>query len=155
MTDEHSMIASHVGALATLVDARRWDDLLDLFAPQVTADWTSLFGGELQVLTREQLVANWRQLLPGFARTTHVISVPTIAIAGDVAQASASVIAWHLLATPAADSDLWLVGGCYEFVFVRQNGSWRFSSLTLARAWSHGNQDAPRVASERVAATTT
>jgi hypothetical protein len=35
-------IASQIGALAVHVDARRWDALLELFAPQVQADWTSL-----------------------------------------------------------------------------------------------------------------
>ena len=45
--------AGTIGALAVHVDARRWDALLELFAQNVQADWTSLFGGEAQALTRE------------------------------------------------------------------------------------------------------
>lgn len=50
--DERSEIASRVGALAVNVDARRWDELLDLFAANVGVDYTSLFGGERQTVAR-------------------------------------------------------------------------------------------------------
>ena len=95
--DDRFEIASQIGALAVHIDGRRWDALKDLFAPKVHADWTSLFGGEPQALTREQLMTNWRQLLPWFTRTTHVIGTPNIAVNCDTAHASASVVAWHAI----------------------------------------------------------
>jgi SnoaL-like domain len=81
--DDWNKIADRIGALAVHIDARRWDDLLELFAPEVLADWTSLFGGEPQSLKGEQLIANWRQLLPGFTRTTHLVGPPTIVVTGE------------------------------------------------------------------------
>jgi len=150
--DDQDQIRGRIGALAVHVDARRWDDLLELFAPEVQADWTSLFGGERECLKREQLVANWRRLLPGFTRTTHVIGSPTILVTDQTARASASVVAWHFIKEPAlAGNDLWLAGGCYEFSFERHEGAWRIAAMTLARAWAEGNQDLPRLATERVA----
>ena len=148
--DDRIDIASQIGALAVHVDARRWDALLELFAPQVQADWTSLFGGEPQALSREQLITNWRQLLPAFTRTTHVIGTPTIAVTGETAHASASVVAWHFLKERALEGrDLWLAGGTYEIDFVKRNGAWRITAMTLARAWAEGNLDLPRLAGER------
>jgi hypothetical protein len=145
-------IADLIGALAGHVDARRWDSLEQLFAPQVEADWTSVFGGERQSLKREQLVGNWRQLLPGFTHTTHVIGLPTIAVNGDTARASASVAAWHFIKEPEfAGQDHWLVGGTYEIDFAKSDGGWRISAITLARAWTSGNKDLPRTAGERTA----
>ena len=41
--DERNDIAAIVAALVVHVDARRWDDLLSLFAPEVEVDYTSLF----------------------------------------------------------------------------------------------------------------
>ena len=150
--DNRSEISGRIGALAVHVDARQWDDLLELFAPQVRADWTSLFGGEPQVLPRERLIAQWRQFLPGFTRTTHLIGSPTIVVTGDTAEAAASVVAWHFLKEPdLAGNDLWLAGGCYEIVFAKRDDDWRISTITLARAWAEGNQDLPRLAGERVA----
>jgi hypothetical protein len=145
--DDRNEIANRIGALAVHIDARRWDYLLELFAPEVQADWTSLFGGEPQSLKREQLIGNWRQLLPGFTRTTHLIGPPTIVVVGETAQASASVVAWHFIKESGLEgSDLWLAGGCYEIGFAKCDGAWRITAMTLARAWSEGNQDLPRLA---------
>jgi hypothetical protein len=150
MTDRIE-IADCIGAFAVHVDHRQWNALLALFAPQVAVDYTSLFGGEPSTLSREQLIGNWRQLLPGFTQTTHVIGCPTIAVSGETARAAASVVAWHFIKEPALKgNDHWLVGGCYEFRFTKLDGSWRISGLTLARAWAEGNLDLPRLASERV-----
>lgn len=86
--DDRSEISELIGALAVHVDARRWDAVLELFAPHVRVDYSSLFGGEPQSMAREQLIGYWRQLLPGFTRTTHVVGSPTIAVEGAKAQAS-------------------------------------------------------------------
>jgi hypothetical protein len=148
--DDRNEIADRIGALAVHMDARRWNDLLELFAPEVQADWTSLFGGEPQFLKREQLIANWCQLLPGFTRTTHLIGPPTIVVTGENAKASASVAAWHFLKEPGLEgNDLWLVGGCYEIKFAKRDGAWRITAMTLARAWAEGNQNLPGLAGER------
>ena len=145
-------IADRIGALAVHVDARHWDQILDLFAPHVDVDYTSLFGGEPQSLAREQLVDGWRHLLPGFTHTTHVIGAPTIVASGQTARASASVVAWHFIKDPALNGrDLWLVGGCYEMTLTKIDSAWRIAKLTLARAWAEGNTDLPRLASERTA----
>lgn len=147
-------IADRIGALAVHVDARRWDQLLELLAPRVDVDYTSLFGGDPESLAREQLVDGWRRLLPGFTRTTHVIGCPTIAVNGRTAHASASVVAWHFIKDPALDGkDVWLVGGCYEMTFEKAGDVWRIAKLTLARAWAEGNTDLPRLAGERTAQT--
>ena len=151
--DDRCEIASCIGALAVHVDARQWDELANLFAARVTADYTSLFGGEAQTTPREQLIQGWRQLLPGFTRTTHVIGTPRIVVAGNTAHASASVIAWHFIEEPLPSApDFWRVGGCYEMLLRREEGAWRIASLMLARAWAEGNLELPRIAAERVAA---
>jgi SnoaL-like domain len=151
--DQRIEIANLVGALAVRADARQWDDLVDLFAPEVQVDYTSLFGGEPQATSREQLIDAWRQLLPGFTHTTHLIGAPFVTVSGEDAQCSASVIAWHSIKdSNLAANDHWIVGGCYEMKFKKLGRAWRISGLTLARAWAEGNLDLPRIARERLAA---
>src|SRR5215467_3033029 len=134
--DDRSHIANVIGSLAVHVDGQHWNQLLALFAPQVGVDYTSLFGGEAQAMTREDLIAGWQKLLPGFTRTCHVIGTPAVTISGNTAQASASVVAWHFVKeADLAGRDLWLVGGCYEMAFAKIDGAWHIASLTLARAW--------------------
>jgi len=150
--DDRSDIANVIGALAVHVDALHWDELVALFAPQVRVDYVSLFGGEAQSMTREELIGGWRKLLPGFTRTCHVIGVPVITMNGDTARAAASVVAWHFVKeAELAGRDCWLVGGCYEMAFSKLNGGWRIASVTLARAWAEGNLELPNVAGERAA----
>jgi hypothetical protein len=150
--DDRMDLAGVIGALALHADGCRWDDLLALFAPQVRVDYTSLFGGEAQSITREDLIGGWRKLLPGFTRTCHVIGTPAISLSGETAQAAASVVAWHFVKEPElAGRDCWLVGGCYEMSFRRIGDAWRITALTLARAWAEGNLDLPRIAAERAA----
>jgi hypothetical protein len=148
--DDRIDVASVVGSLAVHVDARRWDELLALFAPHVRVDYVSLFGGEAQSVAREDLIGSWRKLLPGFTRTCHVIGAPVIAVSGETAEAAASVVAWHFVKEPdLAGRDCWLVGGYYEMSFTKIDGAWRIASLTLARAWAEGNLDLPKIAGER------
>lgn len=143
-------IAGHIGAYAVHIDARRWSDLLELYAPEVDVDYSSLLGGKPQFLKREQLIAQWRQFLPGFTQTTHLIGPPAISVTGKTAQASASIIAWHFIKEPAlVGKDLWIVGGCYEMSFAKLGAAWRITSQKLVRAWWDGNQDLPRLARER------
>ena len=150
--DERSDISGVVGALAVHVDALHWNELLSLFAPEVRIDYTSLFGGECEVMARERLIDNWRQLLPGLTRTCHVIGAPAITLNGETAQVSASVAAWHFVKEPEfAGKDFWLVGGCYEMNLAKLIGSWRIAALTLARCWSEGNLELPKIAMERAA----
>lgn len=151
--DERNDIAGIIGALAVHVDARRWPELLSLFAPQVRVDYTSLFGGEPQVVAREELIAGWQRLLPGFTRTTHIIGPPSIVLNGQTAHAAASVVAWHYVEdTALAGIDLWLVGGCYEIGFKKLYDVWRITDLKLARAWAKGNLELPKIAAQRAAA---
>ena len=52
-----------VARLANTIDTRRWTELRTLFADNVVTDYTSLFGGEEQRQSRDDLVGGWRKLL--------------------------------------------------------------------------------------------
>jgi hypothetical protein len=150
--DDRDQLANLIGSLAVHVDGQHWTELLALFTPRISVDYTSLFGGEAQAMTREDLIGGWRKLLPGFTRTCHVIGVPAVTVSGETAHASASVVAWHFVKEPElAGRDYWLVGGCYEIGFAKRDGVWHIAALTLARAWAEGNLDLPRIAGERAA----
>src|SRR5258708_28377342 len=91
---ERSDIANVIGALAVHVDARRWSELLAVFAPEVRVDYVSLFGGEAQSMKREELVGGGRKLLPGFTRTCHIIGTPVITLSRAISPTSAGVGSW-------------------------------------------------------------
>ena len=151
--DERSEVLNIAAALAVNVDARRWEALLELFAPEVLTDYTSLFGGTPQRQPREKLVGGWAAFLPGFTRTQHMIGAALVEVEGDRASLAAPVVAWHFCKDPVpGGGDTWLVGGRYEMQMVRSADKWRITHLTLAAAWAEGNLDLPRIAGERAAA---
>jgi hypothetical protein len=152
MSDASIQIANQIGALAVRVDARDWAGLEKLFEAQVRVDYSALFGGKPQMSSGEDLVRSWRQLLPGFTHTSHLIGAPCINIEGERARTLASVTAWHVINdTQVAGGSVWIVHGCYEIGFMQREGIWRIAELTLARAWTEGNEALPEVARERAA----
>lgn len=152
MTEQILAVMAACARMGLLVDRRDWAAAEALFAPEVRVDYTSLFGGEAQVMAGSGLIRSWRGLVPGFTRTQHTIGVPAVVVEGDRAEAMAPVIGHHFITDPApAGGDTWLVGGRYEWTFARIGESWCITALTLANAWQQGNADLPRLAAERAA----
>jgi len=150
--DDRTAIADAVASLAAHVDARRWPNLLALFEPKVTVDYSALFGGEPETLARDDLILRWQALLPGFTHTIHLIGFPLIELLDQSARASAPVVAWHhIQVSEIGSNSLWQVGGCYEIAFERSETAWRISHLALVGAWAIGNLELPHIARERAA----
>lgn len=148
--DERVNVMSVVASFALAADALRWNDLRAMLAPEVVLDYTSLFGGEARTTPREDIIAGWQELLPGFTHTTHLIGAVRVAITGGSAYVEAPVMAWHAIHDESASNDRWVVGGRYEMQLAQQSGQWCISALTLADAWVDGNSGLPEAARQRV-----
>ena len=152
--DERFDVANTVAALGLSVDTLRWNDLLGLLAPKIIVDYTSLYGGEVQTMAREDLIARWQALLPGFSRTHHFIGAVHVTLTDPFAYAEAPLTAWHIIDDPglAADAtwdDTWIVAGHYELQLEKLEGAWCIQALTLAGAWQKGNLNLRAMAIER------
>ena len=53
------------------VDDRNWEDVATTLCEEVLLDYSSMGGGEPVQLLPEQIVGNWKALLPGFDSTHH------------------------------------------------------------------------------------
>jgi SnoaL-like domain len=135
-----------------LIDRRDWDELLGLFTNRVEVDYTSLFGGEPETITAEDLVSRWRGILDALAATQHLIASVLVDLHGDEAQASANVVGTHVLPN-ASGGPTWTVGGTYQFTLVRHEGCWCISTIALEVAWVDGNQHILTLAADSVGPT--
>jgi hypothetical protein len=69
-------IHSNLNSFSALADNNAYEYLTLLFAPHVTTDYTSLFGGEAVTQKREILMQNWAAFLPGFDKNIPQLGKP-------------------------------------------------------------------------------
>jgi hypothetical protein len=128
------------------VDLRDFDAALRLFAARVQVDYTSLWGGTVADMAREELIAAWRGLVPGFDATWHELGDISVDVQGGRARASCAVAARHWIG-----SELWLPKGRYEFELVRED-AWRIASMRLVMSEELGDRGLVARAQARLAA---
>lgn len=137
--NDYSQISNLVGGFGLLVDKREWDHVVELFAPEVEVDYTSLFGGEIQKQKKEDIVAGWAQFLPRFTCTEHHVGQPYVEGNGQEAIARAALVAYHFTGEPLRQTgNEWVVGGHYRFVLRKLNGEWKIAVVKLEASWQKG-----------------
>ena len=125
--------------MATLADSRAWDELVEVFSPVVTADWSELSGAPAEQIPAADLVASWRAGLSGLTATQHLLGNQHVDVDGDSATATAYVHAAHRLASGLA-GQVWVVAGQYDYRLTRTENGWRINAATFHPAWGWGNQ---------------
>ena len=140
-----SAVQQVAAVIAVGADRHDWKRVRAAMADEITTDYTSLFGGKPATQPADQLVKNWAQFLPGFDSTHHMVgSLMVTNVEGDAVTAQANFTATHRI-----DKDLWVLGGRYDYRFVRASGAWRLSSLTMTALWETGDRGLVQLAAKR------
>lgn len=139
--NEHLDVQRVIARLVHAIDLRRWSELRDLLAEDVTTDYTSLFGGEVQRQPADDLIAAWRTLLTPLDGTQHLLGPidvqPSVVRGG--ATAACHVRGYHVR-RGAPGGDEWMVAGHYRFELTGRGSSWRIASVTLHTFYQTGNR---------------
>lgn len=143
-------ITDVVNSVGTLADLKQWLQLQQLFADEVTVDYTSLFGGKAQTIPSEQLMSQWQSVLPGFDATQHLITNHQITINGDTATVIAYVRATHRLG-----DGMWVVGGYYVDELVRTHNGWKLTAIQYNALYEEGDRSLIEQAAAKAAQTNT
>ncbi|NKF49956.1 nuclear transport factor 2 family protein [Shewanella sp. WXL01] len=162
-------IARNLASYAVLADQNAFAYLGRLFAPKVTVDYTALWGGEPQSLTREALMQQWAGFLPGFDVTYHQVSDIKVELDQDNAtnaKATMRFSASHFIKDAGnrdkadangvsvkehEDKGFWQVAGRYHFTLTQIDGDWLITSVTLTEPSEQGNREVLAIAPERAA----
>lgn len=118
---DEAAIRTMVESVATFADRGEFDALEALYADEVTLDYTSLAGGEVEVKSAHQLMNEWASVLPGFDRTRHQVSDIRVTVDGGSAEATARVVADHWVGELH-----WQVTGRYAYRLVN-DGDWQIT----------------------------
>jgi len=126
------------------IDTRRWSELRALYADTVTTDYTSLFGGEVQRQSGDQLIAGWRQLLSPLDATQHLVGPIDVRFGEGQAVAECHVRGYHISAKVTGGSE-WMVAGQWIIELSEESGSWLVTKMTLRTFYQSGNRDLLRL----------
>jgi hypothetical protein len=121
-----------------LVDNRDFDPLDTLFTIDAHLDFSS-FGGPVGSLADVKEFLN--ATLPMFARTQHMMGLPTITLAAHTAAAKTSCHNPMVMETPDGGRKAWLIGLWYDDEFVKTADGWRIASRTATRCYAVINLD--------------
>lgn len=149
LLDEREIV-NVVNGIGTSADRRDWQAISDAFAAEVLFDYSSM-GQPVATLKPADIVARWKELLPGFSATLHVITNHRVSVSGDEAECLSYAIGAHHLPNDRG-ADLWLVVGHYEHHLVRQAGGWKVDRMKFTSTMIFGNTDLPELAAEAVKA---
>jgi hypothetical protein len=108
------------------IDGKRFAEVRALYAPRVEVDYTSLFGGEVQQLSADDLVAGWETRLSPIV-TQHLLGPIVVSVSlGDEARAEC-----HVMGTHWGGGRTWTVWGHYRFALREEGGAWRITQHVL------------------------
>ncbi|MGL6291413.1 MAG: nuclear transport factor 2 family protein [Silanimonas sp.] len=141
---ETARVVSVVSSIPLAVDLARYDLAEAAFAPFITIDYTSLWGGEPQQMTPAQLMDGWRGIVPGFDATWHELSNVEAEVRGNDATATANVDGRHWIG-----ERLWRPIGTYHWTLRKLDGTWKVTSMRFAMTQEIGDRALATEATER------
>ncbi len=144
-------ISDLIARLLLAVDRLDWAGVRRAFSERVVTDYTSLFGGSVSELSADEVIAGWRQLLPGFDATQHLIGPVVVSANRGTITAETTVRGYHHLREVPGGST-WMVAGIYSFAVTAAADGWQIESMKLSLAYQEGNTALVQLARDRVAA---
>jgi SnoaL-like domain len=116
------------------VDLKLWDDMVDVFTPDATADYgTPAMGKPLQLASRDEIVGFLRDSLGSGIITLHAAGQPEIEIDGDNA-----IGTWRFEDTVIVTEHKLMIKGAafYEDRYARgDDGRWRIAHTGYVRIY--------------------
>lgn len=138
-------IIDAITSISAGADRHDWERVRSAMADEITTDYTGLWGGEPVTQPADELIAGWAGFLPGFDVTQHLVTGHTIVFTDDqTATAQADFQATHRI-----DNEFWVLGGSYQYSFIKNNGKWFVTSMTMAPSWETGDRALTAKASQR------
>lgn len=105
----------------------------------------SALGAEPVEVSPEQIVQQWRSVLPGFERTIHHPHDLAVWVVSDRATATCDALALHLI-----DGEAWTVSAGYDIELTRSDDRWLIRRIRLSLYDEHGDRSLNLAAIERV-----
>ena len=127
---EESAIRRVVDEIDNACDLKEWERLRTYFADRVTADFTSLSGGEPAEISADDLVGAWKTNLFPEKKTFHLRGNHVIDVVGERAMVLSKGYAFNLLERGDV-TGLWEVWGNYTHSLIKTAAGWKIDGMKL------------------------
>ena len=136
--DLASMVAERdirhgLARFAEVVDARAWDRLGEVFAPDAVTVY-----GEFRSEGIASIEEHFRRFLGRCGPSQHLLGNIEVTVDGDAARSRASVLASHRSADRDDGREFVAYGG-YDTVWRREASGWRVTAWTWRQGWFRGD----------------
>ena len=126
------------------VDTLDWGTVRACFDSEIATDYTSLWGGEPEKLTPDDLLASWEPFATGFDATQHLTGpIAVVRADGDTATCVTTVRAYHHIVAGDREGPVgtWMVSATYDIGLHRTPDGWKITAVTLNLAYEDGSRD--------------
>lgn len=130
------------------IDQRSWDSVQSCFAETIEADFTAAGYKEVFRGPCTKWVNGIKEINLGMDATMHQITNVRVHVTGDSATASSYFYVTHMLANSAGDNH-YVVGGFYNYEFLRIEETWRIIKYGATMHLRMGNTYIFKLASSR------
>ncbi|MBX9666931.1 MAG: nuclear transport factor 2 family protein [Candidatus Obscuribacterales bacterium] len=127
-----------VNLIGLAADLRDWSRCRSQFADQVVVDYSSLMGGQAEIIDADALIERWRVFFDAmFEVTQHLITNHCV----ELDQSSANCISQFVAHHVCLGSDTrWTIAGIYRHKLTNRDGRWNVTSMTMTRSWEEGQR---------------
>jgi hypothetical protein len=147
--EEQIIITNIITNIFNGSDKQDWDVVRDSFHYEVFLDYFSLSKKPGEKVKADEIIKGWRDFLPKFKFSHHVLTNFEIKITGTNATAFCKGHALHHL--PGSEGgDTWTVIGTYDFKLVKISEKWKVNSMTFNLLYEDGNKNLPGLARDEI-----
>lgn len=139
-------IINVVNSIFMKTDRRDWQAVSEAFADEVLLDYSSM-GAAAETLKPTEIVARWKDLLPGFKMTQHTITNHRVSLDDNEAECFCYGNALHYLPNDSG-KDIWRVMGYYEHHLIKTAQGWKVDRMKFTATLVDGNNDLPKMATD-------
>lgn len=132
------------------VDEGNWEEVARIFNDDVMLDYSSMTGADPTVVSSQQIIREWKNLLPGFNKTHHQLGnyLITKNVENNILVHCYGTASHYL--QHESGNNVWTVVGTYDLKLKESKGIYRISGFRFNMKFMDGNKDLPGLARLRV-----
>jgi SnoaL-like domain len=133
-------IIDTINRIGLTADLRDWSACQACFSQSVEVDYTSLMGGEPNIIAPDALTKQWQSFFDSTFKTTqHLIGSHSVTHSGNSATCLSQFQAHHVLLNPTEEKT-WTLGGFYIHELVRTDDAWLVRKMKMTWTWEAGSR---------------